>query len=234
MKEMMPIFYVGGSKGGVGKSMFSFALTDYLIAQGNKVFLMDTDTANPDIYKAHHAHTNENLECCLCNLDTADGWITLVNALEELPEHICVINAAARSNNGVQKHGAILSEALAELQRDWIAFWIINRQRDSVELLRIFLQNFQQKTVYVCRNLYFGAEDDFELYNSSKACELIEKSTSTMNFSNLADRVADKIYSERIPLWLAHQQLPIGDRAELRRWQNACKKMFQPIMQKEV
>ncbi len=47
------VFYVGGSKGGVGKSLFSFALIDYLLEKDRKVLLVDTDTDNPDVYKAH-------------------------------------------------------------------------------------------------------------------------------------------------------------------------------------
>ena len=45
------VFYVGGSKGGVGKSLFSFALVDYLLNREANVLLVDTDTDNPDVYK---------------------------------------------------------------------------------------------------------------------------------------------------------------------------------------
>lgn len=37
------VFYVGGSKGGVGKSLFSFALVDYLLNQNKNVLLVDTE-----------------------------------------------------------------------------------------------------------------------------------------------------------------------------------------------
>ncbi|WP_346773703.1 hypothetical protein [Desulfovibrio sp. ZJ369] len=37
------IFYVGGSKGGVGKSKVSFALIDSLLADGKKVLLLESD-----------------------------------------------------------------------------------------------------------------------------------------------------------------------------------------------
>ena len=47
------VFYVGGSKGGVGKSLFSFALVDYLLDRNANILLVDTDTDNPDVFKAH-------------------------------------------------------------------------------------------------------------------------------------------------------------------------------------
>ena len=49
----IPMYYVGGSKGGVDKSLFSFALVDYLLNQEQNVLLVDTDTDNPDVFKAH-------------------------------------------------------------------------------------------------------------------------------------------------------------------------------------
>jgi cellulose biosynthesis protein BcsQ len=43
------IYYIGGSKGGVGKTLLSFALADYLLNQERNVLLVDTDTDNPDV-----------------------------------------------------------------------------------------------------------------------------------------------------------------------------------------
>ena len=63
------VFYVGGSKGGVGKSLFSFALVDYLLNKDKSVLLVDTDTDNPDVYKAHKDLALENLICRMNSLD---------------------------------------------------------------------------------------------------------------------------------------------------------------------
>ena len=124
-----PIYYVGGSKGGVGKSKVSFALIDYLIEREKKVLLLDTDTSNPDVYKAHCPHENDNLVCKIADLDISDGWIELVNVADAHPEHFLVINSAARSNTGIEKYGSMLRETLAELNRDLVTFWAINRQQ---------------------------------------------------------------------------------------------------------
>ena len=45
------IFYVGGSKGGVGKSKLAFALIDYLLDEEKQVVLLETDTSNPDVFQ---------------------------------------------------------------------------------------------------------------------------------------------------------------------------------------
>lgn len=227
------IFYVGGSKGGVGKSKVSFALIDYLLDDGRKVLLVESDTSNPDVFKAHQPHENDELVCREADLDSADGWIELVNIAAEFPEHFMVVNSAARSNKGLEKYGLTLRETLGELDRDLITFWVINRQRDSVELLRGFLNVFPEALVHVCRNLYFGSPEKFERYNTSKTREIIESKGQTLDFPDLGDRVADKLYSGRMPIKKALSDLPIGDRAELRRWKIACAEMFRRALNSE-
>jgi Mrp family chromosome partitioning ATPase len=41
------IYVVGGSKGGVGKSLVSMALVHNLTQRGEEVFVIDADTSNP-------------------------------------------------------------------------------------------------------------------------------------------------------------------------------------------
>lgn len=221
-----PIIYVGGSKGGVGKSKLAFATIDYLLDLGKKVLLLESDTSNPDVYKAHQKYEKLGIVCRQVNLDVSDGWIELVNFADEFSDHYAVINSAARSNTGIEKYGATLKETLDELNRKLFIFWIINRQRDSIELLRDFLKTFPDGNVYVFRNIYFGDAEKFELYNNSNSKKLIEENGQTFNFPELADRVADKIYSGRIPIQIALKELPIGDRAELKRWKLICKEIF--------
>ena len=221
------IYYVGGSKGGVGKSKLSFALIDYLITLEKKVLLLETDTSNPDTYKTHHPHEKDNMICKIIDLDVSEGWIKLVNYADEFPEHVAVINSAARSNTGIKKYGEMLRETLSELDRELVTFWMLNRQRDSLELLRGFLNAFPDALIHACRNIYFGAPEKFELYTKSKAHEIIGKKGKTLDFPDLADRVADKLYSDRLPVWIALAEFPLGDRVELRRWRQKCAEMFQ-------
>lgn len=44
-----PIYFIGGDKGGVGKSFASIALIDYLLGKKQRVFLVESDTSNPDV-----------------------------------------------------------------------------------------------------------------------------------------------------------------------------------------
>lgn len=221
------IYWVGGSKGGVGKSLVAMAVLDHLIERGDQVLLVDCDTSNPDVWKAYASHVTA--ECV--DLDVADGWIHLVNACDTQREHTVVVNTAARSNHAVTRFGAILTEALAELNRTLVTLWVINRQRDCLELLKEFTSAVPQAAVHVIRNGYFGEEKKFELYNSSRLRETIEgNGGKSLMFPDLADRVTDDLYSKRLAVSAAFQALPLGNRAELSRWRGEARKVLAEIV----
>jgi hypothetical protein len=95
------IYWVGGDKGGVGKSMVSMALLDYLLARSASTMLIESDTSNPDVCKAY----KDSLPCELLDLDKVDGWIQLVNACHAHRDRVVVVNTAARNNAGVATFG---------------------------------------------------------------------------------------------------------------------------------
>ena len=96
---------------------------------------------------------------------------------------------------------------------------MINRQRDSLELLKEYVTALPDAELHVVRNGYFGEEKQFELYNSSKLRKAVEsKGGKSVTLPNLADRVSDDIYSQRLSLAQAQKKLPLGNRAELCRW----------------
>lgn len=226
MDKQPRIYLVGGSKGGVGKSLVSMAVLDHLQAAGQRVLLVESDTSNPDVWKAYQ----NDVRCELVNLDDADGWIQLVNLCDELRDHAVLINTAARNNQGVSAYGTTLNNTLDELGRELITLWVINRQRDSVELLKEYLETIQATTVHVVRNGHFGEEAKFELYNGSKLRVAVEeRGGRSVMFPDLADRVSDDLYTKRLAIGNALKVLPIGNRAELLRWRGEVGKMLAEI-----
>ena len=221
-----PIYIVGGSKGGVGKSLVSMALVNHLSQAGEEVFLIDADTSNPDVWKCYEGEIASEL----VNLDEADGWIRFVNICDENKGSAVVVNTAARNNSGVASYGKTLSQSLEELERQLVTLWVINRQRDSLELLQDYIDAIPNSTVHVFKNGYFGADAKFELYNGSKVKKSVEaKGGSSLLFPDMADRVSDDIYSNRLSIAKAWQTMPIGNRAELRRWLEEVDKVFGPV-----
>ncbi|MDR2891620.1 MAG: protein mobD [Deltaproteobacteria bacterium] len=221
-----PIYYVGGGKGGVGKSLFSFALTEYLLSQNRNLLLVDTDTDNPDVFKSHEGLGLANLHCLMNSLDSADGWADLLDTVQLFPEHVVLINAAARTKTSTANYGEIMQGALQEVGRTLTVFWLINRHRDSIELLHSFQQAFPDTIIHACRNLYFGEPERFDTYNGSKMREVVEQVGQTLDFPVVANRVTDWLYSKRMAIRAAIPEMPLGTRVELMRWRTRCGELF--------
>jgi hypothetical protein len=220
--ENPPIYIVGGSKGGVGKSFVTLALVDYLRRTDVKVVLVETDTSNPDVMKAVH----EEIECGSCDLDDASGWIDFVNFCDLYRDATVVVNTAARSQAGVAQYGGTLTSTLDELARRLVVLWVINRQRDSLELLLKFGATFPGAITHVVRNGYFGAPEKFTLYRDSQLRKAVEAQGRSLDFPDLADRVADELRSQRLSIRKAAETMHTGERAELLRWRALYSTMF--------
>ncbi len=230
MNDMNTLYLCAGDKGGTGKSMVATALIDAFLQRGIEPLLVETDTANPDVFKSY----GERIQCVALSLDEADGWIQLINAIDQARGIPVVVNTAARNGIGVARYGATLRSTLGELDRKLVTLWIINRQRDSLELLADYLEAMPvgaEHVTHVLRNLYFGAFEKFQLYNGSDLKKRIEESGGkTLDFPDLADRVADQLATERLTIQGALDAMPLGHRAELIRWRNETFKALSQVM----
>jgi hypothetical protein len=217
------LILVGGGKGGVGKSLFSMAVVDFLESTKEAPFLIETDTSVPDVFKTYR----ETIEGELVNLDEREGWIELVNLVESRPESTIVINTGARNQTGITNFGKTLRKALPELKRKLGVFWLIDRKRESLELLSDFSEALPEAEIHVVRNMYLGAESRFELYNGSNMRTAIEKAGGkSLNFPELADRVTDAMNKGRLTIAKASKELSFGDRIEVQRWRDECREML--------
>ena len=135
-----PILLVGGGKGGVGKSLLSVALVDYVNVMDGQPFLVETDTSVPDVYKTYSGEIGAEL----VNLDEREGWIELLNLVESHADDTIVINTGARNQTGISNFGKTLRKALPQLKRKLVVFWLIDRKRESLELLSDFIDSLPE------------------------------------------------------------------------------------------
>ena len=107
---------------------------------------------------------------------------------------------------------------------------MIDRKRESLELLSDFMAAIPEAEVHVVRNLYLGAEKKFELYNGSKMKAGIEgRGSKSINLPELADRVTDAMNKGRLTIAKATGELSLGDRMELERWREECAAMLSQV-----
>jgi hypothetical protein len=122
------IFYVGGSKGGVGKSIVSHALVQSLIdkyCDQKTIHVIETDYSNPDVGRAYKGKIPGS---GLVLDEDERGWLSLIDLLDSSSDTLFVINSAARSNMGIRKNGSEFTEALRSNGRyGLVTLWPINR-----------------------------------------------------------------------------------------------------------
>jgi Cdc6-like AAA superfamily ATPase len=222
------IYIVGGGKGGVGKTMTSMTLLDWLLndKKNKAVTLIETDDSNPDVYKSYEK--TEAVEKHVINLDTESGWITLMNQMPNWAKENkqVVINTAARATPVLSKNINDLHKGADQLNITIHFLWPINRQRDSLLLLNSVLKYAPTITTRttVIKNLYWGNIEKFVLYDASE----VVKKVKTIELPDLNDFVSDRIYIERLPL---HDTEPFqfGERIALNRYRNNSYDQFNKL-----
>ena len=228
------IYYIGGSKGGVGKSIITTVLVQFLIdryGDNKTIHLIETDESNPDVGRIY----NGKIPVTPLVLDEHEtGWITLFGLFEKSENTIFVINSAARSSRGIEKNGENFSLALQDQSApyDLVTFWPINRQLDCVNLLMDYLRVIHCGPVFTIRNTYWGEPKDFLIYdsmiNKAKNKELAQsRINGVLDFPSLNDLITLQFYSYGKTIPEVSDMLNVFMRQIFLSWKNKAYEMFE-------
>jgi hypothetical protein len=224
LARTLNVYWIGGAKGGVGKSLASMAFLDFLGARGVTPVLVETDTSNPDVGKSY----GTTVETELLDLDSRDGWLALLTLCEQ-SEHPIVINTGSRNSAAVTQYADLFALGLDELGAELVALWVINEHRDSLELLRQFRSSLPRSRVHVLRNQHCSSS--FPLYEASQIRQDIEAAGGkSLTFPELANRVTRELYERRLTLQAATREMPFGSRIELKRWRREVGEVFSQVV----
>lgn len=210
---MRKVILVSGDKGGVGKSFAAGSLAELRIKNERPVLLVDGDPTNPDLKRRY----GEHLTTEILSLRESDGWLDLIDILDE-SENDVIVSAPAGAGETLQAKVATLREAMGELERELVLVWPIGRTFDSLALLKANLEilgDLPTRKVVVM-NGFFGDENRFRRWNESKLRKEIlkEKGNAEHYLIDLHERVVDAASG---PFCLA-EGLKMSGRAERDRW----------------
>lgn len=208
------ILFSEGSKGGTGKSLVSACLLDHYIAKGIPPVLIETDTSNPDVYKAYKDAVTAAFAI---STDDADGWAEFLNTIDENRAHNIVVNSGARNQQSIVNFG----DTLKELELPMKTFWVINREKDSVLLLKNYLNVIPPENVVVIKNRFFG--ETFDEYDNSQISQKID---TVISLPKAIDAAITTYYSQRIPLHLVPEKIRFGERLLFKSWLNEMRNTF--------
>lgn len=224
---MTPVTYVGGGKGGTGKSLVAIAMVDWLRTNGKEVVLVEGDGANPDAY-----HCCEKIVPVYAfDFDSYDGWNNLGDLAEQSTGVHIVVNSGARVIDSVRQFGHVLDDLAKAGIVGLTTVWPINRSKDSVFALKRFRDEISQGKVAVLRNLFFGDEGKFTRWAQSPyAEELLQHGARVGNLPELSDRIIDKIYDDRMPVELIAAEGSFVDQSNVNRWRSRTHAMFDVVL----
>jgi len=220
----LKVYWIGGAKGGVGKSLAAMAFLDYLTTNRHSPLLVETDTSNPDVGKSY----GNTIDTELLDLDARDGWLALLTLCEQ-SERPIVINTGSRNSAAVAQYADLFALGLEELGAELVVLWVINEHRDSLELLLQFRKVLPRARVHVLRNEHCAT--NFPLYDDSELKKSVEADGGrSLTFPDLAGRVTRELYERRLTLHAAARDMPFGNRIELKRWRREVGETFAQVV----
>ena len=183
------IHFIGGEKGGVGKSVISRLLAQYFIENQIPFTGYDTDRSHNTFLRFYQDYASPT---------TVDSYEDLDAIIEnydlENPKRI-IVDLAAQTNLPLLQW--IEESNVIELSNELglkLKFWhVMDDSKDSVILLENLLNRFQDKVDYIIV-LNQGRGTQFKIFESSSAKELaIQYNASFLNLKKLHERTMQKI-----------------------------------------
>ena len=142
---MANIHLIGGEKGGVGKSLVSRVLAQYLIDHSIPFLGFDSDRSHGALMRFYAGYASPVL------VDRYESLDAIVEAATEHPERRILVDLAAQTQEPLTRwmdESQLLSLA-PELGLN-IRYWhVMDNGRDSVDLLKRLFDQYEQRLSYV-------------------------------------------------------------------------------------
>ena len=218
---MANIHLIGGEKGGVGKSLVSRLLAQYFIDHSIPFLGFDSDRSHGALMRFYAGYASPVL------VDRYESLDAIVEAATENPERRILVDLAAQTQEPLTRwmdESQLLGLA-PELGLN-IRYWhVMDNGRDSVDLLKRLLDQYEQRLSYVIvQNQLRG--DDFEILKSSGLLERAKAlNASVIAIKRLHEASMTKIDAGSNSFWTATQpedkggmKLGILERQRVRSW----------------
>ena len=196
---MTQVHFIGGEKGGVGKSVVARILAQYFIDRGTPFVGFDTDKSHGALLRFYADFAAPAV------IDRYEALDRIVEAAVEQPERRIIVDLAAQTHgflaawmeeSGLLESGDELGLALT--------YWhVMDAGRDSVDLLGTLIDQFGgHMQIVVVLNEVRGS--DFAILESSGAlARAKELGAKVMTLRRLQDATMQKIDAHNTSFWAA-------------------------------
>ena len=218
---MAHIHFIGGEKGGVGKSLMSRVLAQYMIDREIPFIGFDTDRSHGALMRFYSGYASSVL------VDNIEALDTIIEAAAEQPERRVLIDLAAQTHDPLVKwidDAGVLN--LADEMGMTIHYWhVMDSGKDSVDLLKKLLDRFGTGMKYVLVRNQIRGNDFSVLEQSGEQARAMQLGARVVSIKKLGDSVINRIDAGSSSFWKAkNPQDPNGgglglmDRQRVKAW----------------
>jgi len=218
---MAHIHFIGGEKGGVGKSLMSRVLAQYMIDRDIPFIGFDTDRSHGALMRFYSGYASPVL------VDNIEALDTIIEAAAEQPDRRVLVDLAAQTHDPLVKwmdDAGVLN--LADEMGMTIHYWhVMDSGKDSVDLLKKLLDRFGTGMKYVLVRNQIRGNDFSVLEQSGEQARAMQLGAQVVSVKKLGDSVINRIDAGSSSFWKAkNPQDPTGgglglmDRQRVKAW----------------
>jgi hypothetical protein len=225
---MPTINFIGGEKGGVGKSVTARVLAQYFIDKGVPFTGFDTDRSHHSFNRFYSDYASPVV------VDSFEGLDQVVMAFEDNPQQNVIVDLAAQTSAPLAQW--IRDASLMELFKDmgvFVNFWhVMDDGRDAVDLLGRLVDTYGPGPNYIVVENH-GRGSNFALLHGSHALQKAEAvGAQLVALPRLHDASMRKIDQHNTSFWKAcndresPDSLGILERQRVKTWLKHCYEVF--------
>lgn len=196
---MATIHFIGGEKGGVGKSLVARVLAQYLIDHGKPFLGFDSDRSHGALLRFYADYASPIV------IDQYESLDQVMESAAENPDRQIVVDLAAQTHlplvNWMEDSGAL--ELAAELGID-VRYWhVMDSGKDSVDLLKKLIDRFDDQLDYVLVLNQLRGEDFGIFEKSGQKERALELAAQLIRFPRLHEASMTRIDARSTSFWSA-------------------------------
>ncbi len=218
---MANIHFIGGEKGGVGKSLVSRLVAQYLIDKELPFLGFDTDRSHGALLRFYAGFASPVL------IDRYEALDSIIEAAVEQPDRRLLVDLAAQTHDPLVKwmdESGVLD--MAAESGFTITYWhVMDSGRDSVDLLKKLLDRFGARLNYVLVRNQMRGDDFGMLEQSGEQDRALAFGAHVVTIKHLSDSIIQKIDASSSSFWAAQHDadksrtgLGMMDRQRLKMW----------------
>ena len=220
---MTNIHLVGGEKGGVGKSLVSRILAQYLIDREIPFAGFDTDRSHGALMRFYPEHASPAL------VNHYEALDRIIESAVENPGRRILVDLAAQTFDPLVKwmdDSGVVN--LADEMDIQVHYWhVMDCGKDSVDLLKRLLDRFGTGLRYVLVRNQLRGDDFTQLEKSGHLERAHSMGAKVISLKHLQDTVVQKIDAHNSSFWAAQNApradgpgLSLMERQRLKMWIN--------------